>query len=527
MDAECRIDVDAMNEEIHEAEKMTPKGHKDLLWVSDQELLDELKDEELNNTFGAQEGDSSESLKKVQKVPEIMLQSENLKKYYKPRAFSIGPIHAADSDLIRKSKKLKVKLAARFIQDSGKTRVYLLNEIKSNIKDLKGFFGEEVIESYSDHSLARLLFLDGCALLQFIHNPSNATDLLQMMSTDYGQAALIEQDLFLLDNQIPYKVLKLLMGDDQKKYLNSIYNFVLRHNFFVPDNWLYYLRGIQIPVLTHFLKDRDEPAHLLDLLRLIMIFLGYHESSAQKSNRRYLPWNYFHYNIPWFQRKRKRNVFDDIRDIAVTISKSHYNKLKFRNVGELKSAGIDLKQNDSCNVSNVSFTSQYCNIRGELKLPPIIVDDSTACKLLNLVAYELYLSCDEDRLVTSYVNFLYLLIDSEQDVKELRAANILRHRLSSDREVSDLFNNLGLSSVLVPATNAYSRVIADIQAHFENKLAIGTAKFLDKHCSSPSTVLAFLLATITCFLTINQFWSAIFPKVGLLDNAIVEFYNSA
>ena len=50
-------------------------------------------------------------------------------------------------------------------------------------------------------------------------------------------------------------------------------------------------------------------------------------------------------------------------------------------------------------------------------LPPIIVDDSTRPKFLNLIAYEMCLDFENDFGITSYISFLDSLID---DAKESR-----------------------------------------------------------------------------------------------------------
>ncbi|KAK7818984.1 upf0481 protein [Quercus suber] len=62
----------------------------------------------------------------------------------------------------------------------------------------------------------------------------------------------------------------------------------------------------------------------------------------------------------------------------------------FRNVQELKAVGIHLKSsNDGC-LRNITFTQKYWKFYGgTLSLPPIIVDDSTRPKFLNLIAYDM------------------------------------------------------------------------------------------------------------------------------------------
>ena len=62
---------------------------------------------------------------------------------------------------------------------------------------------------------------------------------------------------------------------------------------------------------------------------------------------------------------------------------------------------------------------------GFLRLPPIIVDDSTRPKFFNLIACEMCPDFNNDYGVFSYISFLDSLIDEANDVKELRKAGIL------------------------------------------------------------------------------------------------------
>ncbi|GMN55198.1 hypothetical protein TIFTF001_024328 [Ficus carica] len=83
-----------------------------------------------------------------------------------------------------------------------------------------------------------------------------------------------------------------------------------------------------------------------------------------------------------------------------------------------------------------------------LSLPTLVVNNSTQRMLLNLVAHEMCLSSSHpnyDPWITSYVNLLDLLVDNEQDVKDLKAANVLRNCLSSDSDVAHVINSIGSS----------------------------------------------------------------------------------
>ncbi|PON83198.1 hypothetical protein TorRG33x02_210320 [Trema orientale] len=260
------------------------------------------------------------------------------------------------------------------------------------------------------------------------------------------------------------------------EFVNNIYLFILMNVMAPVDkkSWERYERnriGEEENQVQLFVGK--EPVHLLDLLRSEILF----DDGFQRESR------------------RSSDLFPDY-------------KWSFRNVQDLKTVGITLKPCYTSGLRSVSFTRFF--IFGQLKLPPLIVDYSTASKLLNLVAYEM---CSDNYTtnygVTSYLSFLDSLIDSEQDVKDLRSAHILRNRLSSDAEVAQLFNSIGSNLVL---DDTYSEVKNKIQNHYERIEAVWIAQFFNEHLRNPWTFLALLAAIAALLLTGIQTYYAIHPK---------------
>ncbi|GMN64146.1 hypothetical protein TIFTF001_033206 [Ficus carica] len=359
-----------------------------------------------------------------------MLRNGDLKEYFKPRELSIGPIYAADPGLFKK--ELKLKLVAHFISDqSDRTGDDLLEEIKNNIVDIKSYFDNKVIESYSS------LFLDGCAMLGFIH--IYMTRNLNAFNISNGQAFLIQQDLFLFENQIPYRVLEVLMWLDKKS----------------RD------------------ETRDWEEEFLRFLRMSNVI-------APNDSRNAMDKRFFHHEVSGTN-KKPVHILDLNRRLL-------------------------LPRDDSLSDDNKFLT--LCHLR----LPTLVVDDSTTRKLFNLASYEMCLPPDlEDCWVTSYINLLDLLIDSEQDVKDLRAVDIVRNCLSSDIEVAQLIDNKG-SHCFTPSGDTYEHVKGEIEKHYKRKCAIWVAQICQTHFSSPWTIIALFVATTLHALTAIQTWFAVHPK---------------
>ncbi|GMN52077.1 hypothetical protein TIFTF001_021225 [Ficus carica] len=451
---------------------------------------------------------------KIQEIPRIMLRNGNLKEDLKPTQLSIGPIHAADSDLY--NKELKLKLAASFIEKINSTGALLLEKIKSEIKDIKAYFAEEVIKSYTDEELLRLVFLDGCAMLGFIHSYVN--NKLSIFSISNGQAVLIQQDLFLLENQIPFIVLNVLLHVNESEITGNLIADLIK--FTISSSSIIVSKSPHGEDIVEFtsrklFSSRSMPDHIFDLqLRVLsgsddeVLSLECPCPTSAKC------WCCLFCcvcscgvcNIVYALRALISWVVEYLNK-SYDLPEQWSNMQSFRSVRELKAAGIKFKPTDS--LKTISFCSRFM-IRGELSLPTLVVDSSTERMLLNLVAYEMCRSSDH-YVITSYVNFLDLLVDNERDVKDLRVAGIIRNCLSSDNEVAQLINSIGSNCSLPPSDN-FAHVKYNIDKHYKRRCAIWIAQVVHAHFRSPLTVLALVAATMILALTAVQTWYAVNPK---------------
>ena len=372
---------------------------------------------------------------------------KHFEKYCEPRVVSIGPIHHGKPKY-RLAEEYKLTLAENFIEESGKTDKELYLVIKNNIEQLRKYFDEEVIHNYNDEALSWMLFVDGCATLKFID--SVVDNNVKRFQIKNGQVASVQQDLFLLENQLPYRILDDLIKNSKegKKLRESVQSFIDTQS---------------MTKKTEELPPKKEPVHLLDLLRNRL--LGCTHDISPKSNEK--EWQ------------------------------------SYRNVQELRAVGIHLKSSDSSCLGKINFTRNWISLYGAiLSLPPILVDDSTGPKFFNLIAYEMCPDFENDYGVTSYISFLDSLIDEAKDVIDLRKEGILRNLLGSDEEVALVFNEIGTD--LVPNPEIYRDVRSKIQKYHEKKRMTYINEVIHNHFSSPWTVVAFTAALFALILSIAQ-----------------------
>ncbi|XP_021830080.1 UPF0481 protein At3g47200-like [Prunus avium] len=449
---------------------------------------------------------------KIQRVPFMLREYKNFDKYYEPRVAAIGPFHHGNPKY-EQAEKVKRYLAAKFVKDSEQNDEDFLKKVEENIKELRECYDEEATKKYDDDSLTWMLFIDGCSTLEFIYKYEE----LESFKIKRDQVAFAEQDMFLLENQLPYQLLKLLMlvlSSSKHEHLKeSIESFVQMHGVAPSENQKPQQgarkleekppqpgaggaqntqpRADQVRVSVE-----PEPTHLLELLLTRM--LGYPPKKSETSASAQP------------EAVGARNTQPHLLKNLRTKMKGYLPKKKrksraqsFRNVQELQAAGIHFRHSKEGNfLGNIYFKSYICC--GFLYIPKIKVDDSMGPKFMNLIAYEMCPDFQNDFGVTSYISFLDSLIDHPDDVKHLRKKHILRNLLGSDEEVAKLFNEIGTD--LVPNNAIYSKVKRDIEKHYMTKWKKWVAQFFHEHFSSPWTILAFIGALLGLWMTAVQTW---------------------
>lgn len=233
------------------------------------------------------------------------------------------------------------------------------------------------------------------------------------------------------------------------------------------------------------IPQEESPIHLLDQLRRTVI------RDPPKKHQD-------HENNTTKNKKKKESKKNKNKDCDM---------ITYRNIQELKAAGILLKKSNTSFLKDISFSSGLFS--AELNLPEITVDDTTAPTFLNLIAYEMCPDFKNNYEICSFVALMDSLIDHPDDVKGLRSAGVLLNMLGSDEEVAKLFNTI--STDLVPNMESYSHVRCRIEKHYRNQCKTWIALGCHTYCSNPWAVIAFSAAVVVLVLTFIQTWFAIHP----------------
>uniref|UniRef100_A0A2N9EQ85 Uncharacterized protein n=1 Tax=Fagus sylvatica TaxID=28930 RepID=A0A2N9EQ85_FAGSY len=405
--------------------------------------------------------ENQSSTPKIQKVVFLLRNTneEYFQKYYEPRLVSFGPIHHG-RERYDQGENYKRLLTSKFIKDSGKSMKDVYDKIEDDIKELRQCFVEEVTKKYDDNDLAWMLFVDGCAILQYIYIFTNHK--FEESSIEGDRVYFAQKDLFMLENQLPYRLLTLLisLSNNKNELEKSIEKFIKEQIMVRPQR----RKQQQDPNMVVHQKH----IHLLDFLRTSLL-------DGQRSKVH--------------KQKKKQNW-----------------EFNF-SVQELQAAGIFVQcsKNKNSSLSDISFTTLF-GCLGYLSLPPITVDDSTRSKLLNLIAYEMSLDFTNDYGITSYISFLDSLIDKADDIKILQKTKIIKNFLCNEEDAALIFNDIGTD--LVPNFQIYSDVKIQIQNHYNKSIRTWLAQKIFTYFRSP-TLMAFTGAFIGLVLTATQTWYAV------------------
>jgi len=225
---------------------------------------------------------------KIQRVVDRLRNRTNFEKHYSPKLVSLGPIHHDNTNL-KLGEKYKLMWAANYLENLGRNPRDLHKKIANNINELKGHFSDDVLtltgkslEGFGslEEKLSWMLFLDGCSLLHIMEK----ADLVypEHMNIKVDELVLVMMDVVLLENQLPYEVLKLLWKDDnESELIKSMTNFLKCHHWVKPDESRSDKEKDMVPKRKgegeHSVSIPNEsqsetiPSHLLDLQRNIIL----------------------------------------------------------------------------------------------------------------------------------------------------------------------------------------------------------------------------------------------------------------
>lgn len=455
--------------------------------------------------------------RRIEKVPPLILRTSK-RDYYEPLVVALGPYHH-ESPKLQEAERCKLTTLQLYVSSTGESVEYFFNKVLEVIGDARKCYLEDSVDIYDDKKFAEMMVLDGCFILYFIECLTHRRKNAMLFNEHLGALgfASVVRDIFLLENQLPYIVLKVLMSlkfdDGGEEMLKTFFNYLNFGELF--------LRGLTvIPG-----EDDKQPLHLLEIYRASFLSMsrpgpgfgsgsgsGSRSASGSRSGSIGRPLR----NVKWEELKRNYDRHDELNYMKKNRS--------FPSVTELKAKGIRFSPRHNESSTDIRFNSRCWY--GELELPRRVISSNSKAILLNMIAYEMSPRNPNDFRVATYIKFMKTLIVHRDDVKELRSKRILIHSLSSDEEVAKMFEEIDTPGVNVFMFNRLKR---KIEKHCNSLTKTWLGELNSLYFSSPWRTFALLgalsllcLSFLQTFFTIDPLPDKSMEKIiSILQNSTI------
>ncbi|THF96352.1 UPF0481 protein At3g47200-like [Camellia sinensis] len=371
------------------------------------------------------------------KVPEKLFK-DNEDMYF-PKLVAIGPFHHDDHPL-NATKDQKWRYLNTLLNRQPNVEACLNNcviALKESEAKVRKCYGEKI--NLNSDDLVTLMLVDGCfiieLLLKFSMKSLRRRDDLFFKSKD--TFFRLRCDVFLLENQIPFFILRRLFDivPIPSQCTQSLIELALS----------FFKRMIPGDVQALQGKSNQDHCHLLDLVHncYLPTYLEVHSKGTHKH---------------------------------------------LHSTTKLQSEGIGFSKAKTESLLDINF------VLGVIKIPPLKVHDYTEITFRNLIALE---NCyvDRSKHVTSYVFLMGSLIQSENDVRMLYRAGILTNGLERKEEIIGLFNKVRVD---VDANDYYYKGLCEQVKEYKRSIF---KKIKDSYSKTHLAVAWFSLAVLFLVLT--------------------------
>ncbi|KAK1291340.1 UPF0481 protein [Acorus calamus] len=392
---------------------------------------------------------------------------------YDPSFVSIGPYHRG-KPCLQQVEDLKWRtLRSLLLRNQAVSLERCLEEMKDLEARARGCYSE-VVNLYSK-DFVEMMLLDGCFVVFVL---ACEMDYANQAEEDEEEGVLkvwmwpdVKKDLLLLENQIPFFVVKALF-----QLLVS------------PFEGIASAEELAIKALIRCYPGRRDslPAvpsgrihHLLHLF--YKSILPVTETERSHANN--------HDLLPLYQPKTStKGVLESIPSAA-----------------DLKEAGVKFKvKKNVTSFLDVTFRGRV------MEIPPLALYDKTESVLRNLIAFErCYMNTGDH--VTRYALFMDCLAHGPRDVSILRKEGIIVNWLSGDEEAARMFNQLFVEVAYDPWKNNYlSGLFVEVSRFCGLRQNRWRAKLVRDYFGNPWAIISLGAAVTFLILTFLQTFFAVY-----------------
>ncbi|XP_018437744.1 UPF0481 protein At3g47200 [Raphanus sativus] len=404
----------------------------------------------------------------IYRVPHYL--QEDDKKSYFPQTVSLGPYHHGKEHLL--PMECHKWRAVNMVLEHTKKGIETYVDAMKNLEETARACYQGPI-CMSSNEFTEVLFLDGCFVLELFRGTKEGFTEIGYAPNDpvFAMGGLmhsIQRDMVMLENQLPLFVLDKLLE-------------------LQPDT--VYQPGLVAQLAVKFfaqLMPTGEELTKMDKVESVDLVGDNGELHCL---------DVFH-----------RSLFKSTRTPdgkSLKKSMSSRKQQLIHCVTELKGAGVKFRRKKTDKLWDIEFKKGY------LKIPKLLIHDSTKSLFSNLIAFE-QCHANSSNDITSYVIFMDNLINSAEDVSYLHHCGIIEHWLGSDFEVADLFNRLCKEVVFDPRDSYLSKLSGEVNRYYSRKWNSLKATLRHKYFNNPWAYFSFSAALVLLILTLVQSFFAVY-----------------
>lgn len=503
-------------------------------------VLERVISEELNRYKSR--GKHEETQITIHKIPQFVRTSH--KDHYEPWVVSIGPFYHGTPGLSRIEKPKWHCL--RYILKLNRERRLeeYLDAVATVEKEAQRFYREKI--TMKRHKFLQMLLLDGCFLLvslygttdilkQFLEGSDEApqaqddesrsddhrtnkrgprgdnlemkravrSSLHELQKTElnpdkymidfnmHGSYNDVFQDLLLLENQIPFFVVK------------KIFGVLVGREEPNPPFLVHVLDFMEQDMLQEYpiaIRESERPRDFHHLLHLCHMYFRASKKKPDKSHRTSHCFSGFNY----FRRSPRHRVDEQTASVD-------QQPMRWRRLEEYYEAGVKFKakefdENNPHSLLDVSFRN------GVVEIPYISIEETTGCLFRNLIALEQ--TCPEyGNDFTAYIIFLSQLVCTKADVEVLVNRDMICHTLNGDEVVSTFFPDLSTNVIFDFNSDYYLKeMCGEMEAYYQSRQHRWMAWLWHNKFRNPwmgilrlSSLIVFISTIVTTVFTVMVF----------------------
>ncbi|XXG86939.1 hypothetical protein AAC387_Pa11g1748 [Persea americana] len=410
---------------------------------------------------------------------------------YNPQIVSIGPFHRGKKNLQAMEEHKWRYLYEVLAFGTGRNNLEkFFKEMKAIETQARSCYSGNI--QMSSKEFVEMMVLDGCFIIFLVLQQIGLVETDFLVFGNYWMLRVINIDMLLLENQLPFFVLECLwelIGQPRATLRNGALNS------------FEYLFSYKLE-----LKSPEEHVihHLLHLLHLSF----QPDSPTRKSQAtprlcRHIP-KILRCLCPTYL----INTYDRSRALSKQSSPESQHESPqpwnmIPSATELQEAGVRFQLKQARSFFEVRFE------QGLMEMSRLCIYDSTGIFFRNFIAFEQCFPYLGDHF-TSYCYFIDFLVNTPRDVSILREADIIRNGLGSNEQVALLINQLCKEISWSSNSNYLADLMRELNQHTQKRWPKWRAKLVRDYFSNPWAIISLIAGAIILILTFLQTYFSVF-----------------